>query len=353
MAKKDDATTLEDALKELEDKYGQGCIMTEDSAPKNIEFTTTGSFVLDDILGGGIPAGRIIECFGEASSGKSTLALFIASQFQKQGKKVAFLDHENAYSREYAEKLGVNTKDLLVSQPDTLEEAYDIIVALASTKKISLIIVDSVSAMVPKAEFESDDPLKDTMALQARVLSRALRQLTGPLSKTGTSVIFINQTRASFVMYGPSDTTSGGKALKFYSSIRLQVKKEKLEERFKGPKDSILGNALRISAVKNKCAPPFRTGCVDLYFGSGIDLSADLFDTAIRLEVIKKESNTYTYDNKKIGVGTNQSKQFLNENKEISQKIGEEIHERIKSENSAIVEPSTEDAGKTRKRHTI
>jgi len=325
--------TLKESLAALRKKFGDDVVMTGDYAPGNIVFTPSGSFAVDDILGGGIPEGRIIECYGEASSGKSTLALFIAAQFQKQGKIIAFLDHENSYSEEYAQKLGIDTaaESFILFQPNTLEESFSIMMKLIEDKVIDLFIVDSVSAMVPKAEFESDDPLKATMALQARLLSPALRQMTNPLGKSKATVIFINQTRQSFELYGPKDLTPGGKALKFFSSIRIQVKKEKDDTgKFKGPKETILGNTLKIAAVKNKCAPPYRTGTIDLYFGTGIDLYNDAFAYGVEKEVITKTGNSYSFGDKKLGIGEKQGVASLKADPKLYEEVRKEIKKKLK-----------------------
>lgn len=302
MKKKDETPTIEEALKKLEKQYGAGVILQASDTPIDIEAIPTGCFAIDNLLGcNGLPKGRIIEVFGEPSCGKSTLCLFFASQVQKQGGTVVYIDAENAYDASYAKNIGVDTGKLMVSQPSTLEETFDTIRALAETNKIDLIIVDSVAALVPKSELEGEEMLKDTMALQARLLGKALRIVSGPISRSKTIVIFINQTRTKVgVFYGNPETTPGGKALKFFSSVRLNVARG---DKILGAKEVQIGNAIRITAVKNKVGMPFKKCTFDLYYGEGVDLVADAFDTGVDMGVIKKAGNTYSIDKTEIGVG--------------------------------------------------
>lgn len=331
--KKEDAGNdiLEEALKKLRKIYGEGVILQDSDVPKNIEAIPTGCFAIDNLLGcGGLPKGRIIEIFGEPSEGKSTLCLFLAGQVQKQGGKVVYVDAENAYDASYAKNLGVETKELLVSQPGTLEEAMDTVRALAETNQIDLIIVDSVAALVPKSELEGKEMLKETMALQARLLGKALRIITGPISRSKTIAIFINQTRSKVGMvWGNPETTPGGKALKFFSSVRLKVSKG---DKILGLKDEQIGNTVKITAVKNKVGMPFRKGTFDLYYGEGVDLVADTMLTAEEYDVIKKEGNTYSFGDTKLGVGKDNTIENLKNNKELYEKIRKETEKSIKKE---------------------
>jgi len=314
-----DKLTLKDAMKVIREKYGEGSILTAEKSQEKVETMPSGSFAIDNILGSGIPRGRIIELYGEPSQGKSTISLFIAGQIQKNGGVVAYLDAENAYDANYAEKLGVSTKDLIVSQPDTLEEAFDIIRTFAETNSVDLIIVDSVASLTPRAELAEDDQFKETMALQARLLGKALRINTGIIAKSKTTVIFVNQTRSKVgVFYGQKETTPGGKALKFFSSVRLSVAKV---EKIEGTNKEQIGATLKITAVKNKCAFPFRSGTIDLYYDSGIDLHSDTLDRAEETGVITKTGNTYTFGETKLGVGRENAKKSLVKNEDIYQAV--------------------------------
>ena len=304
---------LSNALSKLQKKYGQGVVIDFEDKNTNVEAIPTGSIAIDGLLGcGGLPRGRIIEVYGQESSGKSTLCLFFAAQVQKQGGVVAYLDVENAYDHAYATSVGLDTKKALISQPQTLEETFDIIRALTESNAVDLIVVDSVAAMVPKQELESDEMLKDTVALQARLIGKGLRILTGPVSRSKTVVIFINQLRANVgIMYGPKDVTPGGKALKFYSSVRLSVTRgDKLE------KDGTqIGNVIKVVAKKNKVGFPFKEATIDLYYGKGIDLAAELGEVALAQGVLRKEGNTYYYGEGKLGVGKGQLSAALQDEK--------------------------------------
>lgn len=327
---KENIPTLKSAMSELKKKYGDGILQTEKDSIGKIEMVSTGSYAFDDLLGGGIPCSRIIEAYGEPSQGKSSASLFLAAQFQKQGKVVAYIDAENSYDSDYAKKLGVDTSKILISQVETLESAFDVIKSLAETNEVDLIIVDSVASLVPQSEIEEDSStmLKDTYAVQARLLSKALRIVSGSIARSKTSVILLNQTRSKVgQFYGPKETSSGGKAIKFYASVRLSVS---TVEKIKNSKDEVIGSTLKITAVKNKCAFPFKSGTIDLYFGSGIDLKSDTLDYSEKIGVIKKVGNTYTFGETKLGVSRDKAKDFLVSNDEIYQKIREEINNKIK-----------------------
>lgn len=327
---KEKTITLKEAMSELKKKYGDGILQTEKDSTGKIEMIPTGSYTFDELLGGGIPRSRIIEMYGEPSQGKSSMSLFLAAQFQKKGKLVAYIDAENSYDSDYAKKLGVDTSKLIISQIETLEQAFDVIKSLSETNEVDLIIVDSVASLVPKSEIEEDSitMLKDTYAVQARLLSKALRIVVGTIARSKTSVILLNQTRSKVgQFYGPKETSSGGKAIKFYSSIRLSVS---TIEKIKNSKDEVIGSTLKITAVKNKCAFPFKSGTVDLYFGAGVDLHGDTLDYGTKIDVISKTGNTYTFSETKLGVSRDKAKDFLVENDEIYQKIREEINNKIK-----------------------
>lgn len=312
--------SLAEAIARLRKKYGEGAVIDTSGEGTKVDSISTNCFTLDHIFGcGGLPKGRILEVYGQESSGKTTLSLFIAAQVQKQGGTVAFLDVENAFDQRYSNSLGVNTKDLLVSQPETLEETFDIIRAYAATNAVDLCIIDSVAAMTPKIELEGEDMLKDSMAVQARLLGKGLRILTGPIARSKMTVIFINQLRDNIgVMFGAKTTTPGGKALKFYASVRLSVTKG---EKLLGVKDEQIGNVMKITAVKNKVAPPYRTGEITLYYGTGIDLAVDTFKASVENGVITKAGNTYSFNDKKLGVGEGATVEFLKKNQDIYDEI--------------------------------
>lgn len=327
---KEQVSNLKDAISELKKKYGESILQTEKESLGKIEMTPTGCYAFDELLGGGIAVGRLFEIYGEPSQGKSTISLFLAAQFQKQDKVVAYIDAENSYDSDYAKKLGVNTSKLIISQVETLEQAFDVIKSLSETNEVDLIIVDSVASLVPKSEIEEDSStmLKDTYAVQARLLSKALRIVVGPIARSKTSVVLLNQTRSKVgQFYGPKETSSGGKAIKFYASVRLSVS---TIEKIKNSKDEVIGSTLKITAVKNKCAFPFKSGTVDLYFGSGIDLYGDALDHGTKIGVIQKVGNTYTFGEIKLGASRDKAKDFLVENEEIYQKIRGEINKIIK-----------------------
>lgn len=327
---------LDDALARIHKQFGQGSIMKLGDATKNLNIDTisTGSLSLDLATGvGGVPKGRIIEIFGPESSGKTTLTLHIIAEAQKNGGKAAFIDAEHALDPTYARNLGVNIDDLLVSQPDTGEQALEICDMLASSGAIDLIIIDSVAALVPKAEIQGD--MGDShVGLQARLMSQALRKLTGTVNRTNTCVIFINQLREKVgVMFGSPEVTTGGRALKFYSSMRLDVR------RIEGIKqgDQAVGNKTRVKVVKNKVAPPFKKAEFDIMYGRGISISGDILDSAVESDIVKKSGSWFSYNGDRIGQGRENVKKYLEENPvllaEIRGKVIESLQPKDDEEN--------------------
>ena len=317
--------TLDLAISQIEKQFGQGAIMRmgEDAIIK-LEAISTGSLSLDAAIGiGGAPRGRITEIYGPESSGKTTLALHIVAEAQKTGGFAAFIDAEHAMDPDYAKKLGVDIENLLVSQPDTGEQALDIVETLVRSNALDVIVVDSVAALVPKAELDGD--MGDThVGLQARLMSQALRKLTGTVAKSRTSVIFINQIRHKIgVMFGSPETTTGGNALKFYSSLRLDIRR--IAQIKEG--DQIVGNRTRVKVVKNKVAPPFKTTEFDIMYGEGISYEGDLLDLAVQANVVNKTGAWFSFNNDKIGQGRENAKRYLVENK----KIGTEIETAVKA----------------------
>jgi len=310
------------ALGKIEKDFGKGAIMRMgDQEQVKIETVSSGAISLDMALGGGYPKGRIIEIYGPESSGKTTLCLHAAAEFQKAGGTVAFIDAEHALDPSYAEKVGVNVEELLLSQPDSGEQALDITEALVRSGGVDLIIVDSVAALTPRAEIEGD--MGDShMGLQARLMSQALRKLTSTASKMGTTIIFINQIRMKIgVMFGNPETTTGGNALKFYSSVRVEVRKGGKLETGTGDDKLAHGNEMRVKIVKNKVAPPFRTAKVDIVFNEGISKMSDLLETAVRLEIVAKAGAFYSYLNTKLGQGKAKAVDFLKANPDLAQEI--------------------------------
>ncbi len=311
--------TLDLAISQIEKQFGQGSIMRmgEDSIVK-IESISTGSISLDAALGiGGIPRGRVTEIYGPESSGKTTLTLHIIAEAQKTGGYAAFIDAEHAMDPEYAKKLGVDTDNLLISQPDTGEQALDITETLVRSGALDIIVIDSVAALVPKAELDGD--MGDShMGLQARLMSQALRKLTGSVSKSRTSVIFINQIRHKIgVMFGSPETTTGGNALKFYASIRLDIRR--IGQIKEG--DQVVGNRTRVKVVKNKVAPPFKNTEFDIMYGEGISYEGDLLDLAVQADIVNKMGAWYSYNNEKIGQGRENAKRYLQDNENVRNEI--------------------------------
>jgi len=315
--------TLDLAISQIEKQFGQGSIMRmgEDTIVK-IEGIPTGSISLDAALGiGGIPQGRITEVYGPESSGKTTLTLHIIAEAQKSGGLAAFIDAEHAMDPEYAKKLGVDTDNLLISQPDTGEQALDITETLVRSGALDVIVIDSVAALVPKAELDGD--MGDShMGLQARLMSQALRKLTGTVSKSKTSVIFINQIRHKIgVMFGSPETTTGGNALKFYASVRLDIRR--IGQIKEG--DQVVGNRTRVKVVKNKVAPPFKNTEFDIMYGVGISYEGDLLDLAVQGNVVSKMGAWFSFKDEKIGQGRENTKRYLQENEKIRNKIEEDV----------------------------
>ena len=314
---------LEETIGELKERFGEGVIMKLGEVRKvDVDVTPTGSISLDLALGvGGIPQGRIIEIFGNESSGKTTLVLHISAEVQKKGGQVAFVDAEHALDPEYAKKIGVRINDLLISQPDSGEQALQIVEALVRSKTVDVIIIDSVAALTPRIEIEGE--MGDQfIGLQARMMSQACRKLASIVSKTKTSVIFTNQTRIKIGMvFGNPETTPGGKALKFYSSVRLEMRR--LAQIKRG--DEIIGNRVRVKVVKNKVAPPFRTAEFDIMYNEGISRAGDIINTGIKYGVVQKSGNTLSYQKSKLGVGMESARTFLKENPKITKEIEKEI----------------------------
>lgn len=314
---------MEEVVEEIKQKFGEGIIMKLGEAKKvDVEAIPTGSISLDIALGiGGVPRGRIIEVYGPESSGKTTLALHMVANAQKKGDAAAFVDAEHALDPEYAKKIGVNIDDLLVSQPDTGEQALDIVETLVRSNAVGIIIIDSVAALVPRAEIEGE--MGDThVGRQARLMSQALRKLTGVVSRTNVTVVFINQIRMKIgVMFGNPETTTGGQALKFYSSVRLEVRRAAQIK--KG--DEVVGNRVKVKVVKNKVAPPFKTTEFDIMYNEGVSLSGDVIDTGVKYDIIKKAGNSYSFEKEKLGVGRENAKRFLRENPKILKKAMGEI----------------------------
>jgi recombination protein RecA len=316
---------VELAVEQIERQFGTGSIMKLGEGMRaHVETIPTGSLALDLALGGGFPKGRIIEIYGPESSGKTTLALHAVAEVQKRGGLAAFVDAEHALDPEYAEKIGVNLNDLLISQPDTGEQALEITETLVRSGAVDTVIVDSVAALVPRAEIEGE--MGDAhMGLQARLMSQALRKLTGVVSKTKCSVIFINQLRMKIgVMFGNPEVTAGGNALKYYSSVRLDIRRtEQLKEG-----DQSIGNHVKVKVVKNKIAAPFKIAEFDIMFNEGISRPGDLIDLAVKYDLVKKAGAWFSYKEDKIGQGREAAKQFLKSHPEIMDELDTKIRER-------------------------
>jgi recombination protein RecA len=323
----DKTKALETALTQIERSYGKGSIMKlGQKEVQNIEAISSGSIAIDWSLGiGGFPKGRIIEIFGPESSGKTTLALSTLVQAQKKGGNCAFIDAEHALDPIYAEKLGLNLNELVISQPDTGEQSLEIADTLVRSGAIDIIVIDSVAALVPRAELEGD--MGDShMGLQARLMSQALRKLTGSVAKTGCIVIFINQIRMKLgVMFGSPETTTGGNALKFYASVRVDIRKSTAIK----DKEEVIGNLTKVKIVKNKVAPPFRTVEVEIMYGEGISKLGEIIDLGVREEIIEKSGSWYSYNNERIGQGKENVKAFLKENLKMANEIEEKIRVKL------------------------
>ena len=317
--KDDKEKDLNDLLSSLKEKFGEGAVMKLGDIPKvNVDAIPTGSFSLDIALGvGGLPKGRIVEIYGPESSGKTTLALNVVAQAQKKGGRAAFIDAEHAMDPEYAAKLGVKVKELLISQPDNGEEALNILESLVRSGIIDVIVVDSVAALTPRVEIEGEMGAQ-YMGLQARMMSQALRKLTAISAKSKTLVVFINQLREKIgIMFGNPETTPGGRALKFYSSVRIDVRRTAQIKKA----EAVVGNRVTAKVVKNKVAPPFRVAEFDIMYGEGISYEGDVLGYAIAKGVITKAGNTYSFEGEKLGVGVEQSKTKLKEDKKLLQAI--------------------------------
>ena len=329
--KEDKDKALEAALQQIQRQFGKGAIMKlgDESAQLDIEAISTGSMSLDLATGiGGVPKGRIIEVYGPESSGKTTLTLHMIAEYQKQGGRAAFIDAEHALDPEYARNLGVNVDELLVSQPDTGEQALEICEMLVRSGALDIVVIDSVAALVPKAEIQGE--MGDShVGLQARLMSQALRKLAGIVNKSRTAVIFINQLREKVgVMFGNPETTTGGRALKFYSSMRFDVRR--VESIKSG--DEFLGNRTRVKIVKNKVAPPFKQAEFDIMYGEGISRGGDVLDCAVDAKIVEKAGSWYSFDGNRIGQGRENVKKYLGENAEILERIEALLRDTMKKE---------------------
>ena len=322
------AKALAAALSQIEKQFGKGSIMRlgDGEVVEAIEVVSTGSLGLDIALGvGGLPRGRVVEIYGPESSGKTTLTLQVVAQMQKLGGTAAFIDAEHALDTGYAQKLGVNLQELLISQPDTGEQALEIVDALVRSGSVDLVIIDSVAALTPKAELEGE--MGDSLpGLQARLMSQALRKLTGTIKKTNTMVIFINQIRMKIgVMFGSPETTTGGNALKFYASVRLDIRR--IGSIKKG--EEVIGNETKVKVVKNKVSPPFKTAEFDILYGQGISREGEIIDMGVDNKILEKSGAWYAYNGEKIGQGKDNAREFLKENPEIAYEIENKVREAV------------------------
>ncbi len=334
----DKKKALQTALAQIEKNFGKGTVMRLGDRPEmNVDAIPTGSLALDAALGiGGVPKGRIIEIYGPESSGKTTLALHILAEAQKMGGEVAFVDAEHALDPVYAAALGVDTDNMLVSQPDTGEQALEITDALVRSGAVDAVVVDSVAALVPKQEIEGE--MGDAfVGLQARLMSQALRKLAGSIAKTNCVVIFINQLRMKIgVMYGNPETTTGGNALKFYSSVRLDVRRtESIKEG-----GNVIGNKTRVKVVKNKVAPPFREAHFDIMYGQGISKWGELVDLAVDMDIVQKSGSWFSMGDERIGQGKDSVKTFLQENPDIAEEVEAKVRENLMKNNLASKAPA-------------
>ena len=329
---------LEHALADLDKQYGKGAVMKlGEQASQNVEVISTGNLELDLALGvGGVPKGRVIEIYGPESSGKTTVALHIVAEAQKKGGICAFVDAEHALDPAYAKKLGVNIDELYISQPDTGEQALEIAEALVRSGALDVVVVDSVAALVPKAEIDGE--MGDSfVGLQARLMSQALRKLTGIVSKTGTIAIFINQLREKVgVMFGNPETTPGGRALKFYASVRLDVRRG---EQLKNGSE-VIGNRTKVKVVKNKVAPPFRVAEFDIIYGQGISREGTLLDMAVARDIIHKSGAWFSYKDQRIGQGRENTRQYLKDNPQVAEEIDAEIRRQFFEKGEPLPEQS-------------
>ncbi len=340
MAKSEREKALDMAVKQIEKQFGQGAIMKlGEAAGLNVEVISTGALPLDIALGvGGVPRGRIIEIFGPESSGKTTLALHIIAEAQKIGGIAAFIDAEHALDPRYSENLGVNIDSLLISQPNTGEEALEIAEALVRSNAIDVIVVDSVAALVPKAEIDGE--MGDShVGLQARLMSQAMRKLSGAISKSNTICIFINQIREKVgVMFGNPEITPGGRALKFYSSVRMEIRRAQAIK----DGDEAVGNQTKVKVVKNKVAPPFRQAIFDIMFGTGISITGCILDMGVNVGIVDRAGSWYSYGDERLGQGRENAKSFLNENPDLLKEIDQNIRKKL-GLLEEIIEPVSEE----------
>ncbi|THU01518.1 recombinase RecA [Lampropedia puyangensis] len=337
VANSEKAKALQAALAQIEKQFGKGTIMRlgEDEVAQDIQVVSTGSLGLDVALGvGGLPRGRVVEIYGPESSGKTTLTLQVIAEMQKLGGTCAFVDAEHALDVQYAGKLGVDVKELLISQPDTGEQALEVVDSLVRSGAVDLVVIDSVAALTPKAEIEGD--MGDSLpGLQARLMSQALRKLTATIKKTNCMVIFINQIRMKIgVMFGSPETTTGGNALKFYASVRLDIRRTGSIK--KG--DEVIGNETKVKVVKNKVSPPFKTAQFDIMFGSGISREGEIIDMGVAGRIVEKAGAWYSYGGEKIGQGRDNAKEFLKENPELAREIENKVRENLGVVATAITE---------------
>ena len=341
----DKKKALETAISQIEKNFGKGTVMRLGDRPEmNVEAIPTGSLALDAALGiGGVPKGRIIEIYGPESSGKTTLALHIVAQAQKRGGEVAFVDAEHALDPDYAARIGVDIDSMLVSQPDTGEQALEITDALVRSGAVDVVVVDSVAALTPRAEIEGE--MGDTfVGLQARLMSQALRKLAGNISKTNCVVIFINQLRMKIgVMYGNPETTTGGNALKFYASVRIDIRRT---EAIKNGTE-IVGNRTRAKIVKNKVAPPFKEAIFDIMYGEGISKWGELVDLAVQLDLINKSGSWFSIGDERIGQGRDNAKLYLQEHPDVADRIEQEVRENMWKLQGSRAKPPIAPASKT------
>ena len=340
---KDREKALEMAIGQIEKQHGKGTIMRlGEEARSNVPSISTGSIMVDYALGvGGIPRGRVTEIYGPEASGKTTLALHVIAEAQKEGGYAAFVDAEHAFDPRYAKNLGINTDELLVSQPDSGEQALEITETLIRSAALDVIVVDSVAALVPRAEIEGE--MGDShMGLQARLMSQAMRKITGIINKTRTSVIFINQIREKIgVMFGNPETTSGGRALKFYSSVRLDIRR--VGSLKQG--DDVVGNRTKVKVVKNKVAPPFKQVEFNIMYGKGISRMAEILDMAVEFDIIEKRGSWYRYGGEPIGQGTDNAIEFLESDPELTDKIEKQVREQMNPEEPEDEEANAESNG--------
>lgn len=317
--KEEKADVLDELVEKLQSRFGDGAVMRlGDARHIKIEVVSSGSFSLDMALGvGGLPRGRVVEIYGPESSGKTTLALHVIASAQKKNGRAAFIDAEHALDPEYAKRIGVNIKDLIISQPDTGEEALNILEDLVRSKIIDVVVIDSVAALTPRAEIEGEMGDRH-IGLQARLMSQALRKLTAIAARSGTVIIFINQLRMKIgVMYGNPETTPGGQALKFYSSVRLDIRRKAQIKK----EDEVVGNRVRVKVVKNKVAAPFKIAEFDILYGEGISYEGDVLNTAVRYDVVTRAGASYSFGEKKLGVGFDTVRKVLQEDKKLLESI--------------------------------